>query len=234
MFVFQHQRLWRKMVGSIFRRGEIYYIAYCINGKQIKESTKQSKYKVAKEMLANIEAEISQGKTPYSAFRNATFEDLVELIKADYMKRGRKSWDTTEIRVNNLKRFFKGYTTSRITTKAIDKYIAMRLEEGLSEVTVNRELAALRRMLNLGYKATPRLVADVPAITTFKEDNARQGFLEYEDFLVFLDHLPEWNEKLHSLWLLHRLEKGCNLQALVDRHRLGRAVHQSSWHSVSH
>src|SRR4051812_15576688 len=47
---------------------------------------------------------------------------------------------------------------------------------------INRELAALKRMFNLGFKATPPLVYRVPAFPRLSENNVRTGFLEDTQF----------------------------------------------------
>ena len=41
----------------------------------------------------------------------------------------------------------------RVGTDAVKKYIAQRLKAGVGNATVNRELAALKRMFNLGIQA---------------------------------------------------------------------------------
>jgi integrase len=55
---------------------------------------------------------------------------------------------------------------------------------------MNRELAALKRMLNLGAKCTPPKVSRVPYIPMLKERNVRKGFFEHWDFLALRDALP--------------------------------------------
>ena len=48
-----------------------------------------------------------------------------------------------------------------ITSDRINKYILKRQKEGVSNGTINRELAALKRMFSLGAQATtPKVVHD--------------------------------------------------------------------------
>ena len=76
----------------------------------------------------------------------------------------------------------------------------MRQNNGLAYVafheatnaTINRELAALKRMFNIGAKQTPPVVDRVPFIPLLKENNARKGFFEHGEFLVLLDALPSF------------------------------------------
>ncbi len=63
-------------------------------------------------------------------------------------------------------------------------------DEGAANATINRELAALRRMLNLGYRA--ELVARVPYIRMLEENNVKTGFLEDFEYEALHDAMPEY------------------------------------------
>ena len=65
------------------------------------------------------------------------------------------------------------------------------LKPGASPATINRELAALKRMLNLGAKQTPPKVDRVPYIPMLRENNIRKGFFEHGDFLAFREKSPD-------------------------------------------
>jgi integrase len=70
--------------------------------------------------------------------------------------------------------------------------VLSRLEEGAKNATINRELSALKRILNLGAEQTPPLVNRVPHIPMLKENNVRKGFFEHDQFLALRDHLPQY------------------------------------------
>ncbi len=54
-------------MGSIYKRGQTYWIKYYRNGKPYYESTHSQKEPDAKRLLKSREGEISQGKLPGSA-----------------------------------------------------------------------------------------------------------------------------------------------------------------------
>ncbi|RPJ21429.1 MAG: site-specific integrase, partial [Desulfobacteraceae bacterium] len=79
-----------------------------------------------------------------------------------------------------------------INTARVKRYIEMRQTEGAQNGTINRELAALSKMLNLGAENTPRKVLAVPHIPKLKEANPRKGFFEYGEYQAVLAQLPEF------------------------------------------
>jgi site-specific recombinase XerD len=78
---------------------------------------------------------------------------------------------------------------SSIGSDYIQAYVLRRQEEGVESATINRELAALRRMFSLGVEH--RKVVNPPRIKTLNENNVRSGFFEHADFLRLRDALPE-------------------------------------------
>jgi integrase len=79
--------------------------------------------------------------------------------------------------------YFGDRSAAFLLEKTIDEYKDKRLAEGASKVTVNRELAVLKRAFSLGLKR--RLIKSVPQIELFPEPPPREGHYEYEDFLKF-------------------------------------------------
>ncbi len=179
-------------MGSIYKRGKTYWIQYYRNGKPYRESTKSKKEADAKRLLKRREGEISAGKLPGVYFDKVKFDELAEGLLRDYRINQRKATERVKLSVGHLKRYFEGYRVPEITTPRIEAYIEGRLAEGAANATINRELAALKRMLKLGAMQTPPIVNRVPHIPMLEEDNVRKGFFEHGDFIALRTALPSY------------------------------------------
>jgi integrase len=177
-------------MGSIYKRGDTWWIKYYRNGKAYRESSGSDKKMVAKKLLDRREGDIATGKAPGVQFDKVTFDDLAEAFLQDYRINQKKSIKRAERSVQSLSRIFRGSKVPNITTPEINSFVVSRLEEGARNATVNRELSALKRMLNLGASQTPPLVDRVPHIAMLKENNVRKGFFEHDEFLALRDALP--------------------------------------------
>ncbi|MFH2044771.1 MAG: site-specific integrase [Pseudomonadota bacterium] len=179
-------------MGSIYKRGEVWWIKYYRNGKSHRESSGTDKKMVAKKLLDRREGEIAQGKLPSVQFEKITFDQLAEDFLRDYRINQKKSLVRAEQSVNHLKQYFEGDRVPNINSPRIKAYIETRLEEGAANASINRELAALKRMLNLGAKQTPPIVDRVPHIPMLRENNTRKGFFEHDEFLALREALPDY------------------------------------------
>jgi integrase len=114
---------------------------------------------------------------------------LAENLIRDYRINHRASISDVESRWKlHLRPVFGALLPSQITSDLLDKYVDQRLKAGAANATINRELAALKRMLNLGYNATPPRVYFIPRFPRLYEDNVRKGFLrdeQYRRLLIF-------------------------------------------------
>lgn len=179
-------------MGCIYKRGNIYWLKYYRNGKPYQESSRSKVKQVAKALLKRREGEIGAGKVPGIVFAKVTFDELAEDFLRDYRINQRKSLIRAEQSVMHLKTFFEGFRVPNINTPVINQYIEKRLESGAANATINRELSAMKRMLNMGARQTPPKVNRAPYIKMLEENNARKGFLENGQFLAIRNHLPDY------------------------------------------
>jgi len=186
-----YRRKWKdKKTGEIKER-PIWWIKYYRCGKSYRESTKSDKITIAERLLKKREGEIAEGKLPGVYFDKVRFDDLAEDFITDYRINGRDTLSKAERSVKYLKEFFGGMKATEITTDKVKTYIDKRMEQGMSNGSVNRELSALKRIFHLGARCTPPRVNLIPYIPMLKESNIRKGFFEHGQYLAVKGALPE-------------------------------------------
>ena len=88
--------------------------------------------------------------------------------------------------------FFGGRRAATITTEDINRYVVKRqTEQGASNGTINRELAALQRAYTLAVEAGLLMRGSTPHIQKLKASNVRTEFFEHEQFTAIHGHLPD-------------------------------------------
>jgi integrase len=174
------------------------------DGRQLRKSTGQVSKEGAAEFLRQRIDEAKRGISPDVDPDKLYYGDLRQMYLDDYRNEGKRSLrvnsETGEEYVDSLPhldRFFgyhkagdKGVKVSRITVDAIARFKNERREAKASPGTINRSLAALRRMFKLAQEAGKLLAA--PPVKLFSEpEQPRAGFLEIEDYQKLYDALPE-------------------------------------------
>ena len=177
-------------MGCIYRRNSIYWIKFFRRGKPYHESSRSDKKEVAKRLLQKREGEISKGQLPGICFDRVPFSELAEDFLTDYRINKKKTLNKAERCARYLKGFFEGLRVTEITTAKIKAYVEARMERGLSNASINRELAALKRMFHLAARCTPPKASQIPYIPMLKESNTRKGFFEHQEYISVKGALP--------------------------------------------
>jgi integrase len=92
----------------------------------------------------------------------------------------------------HMRPFFGKVPADELTSALFEKYIDKRTDEEAAPATVNRELAHLKRALNLALRREPPQVTQFPHIEMLKVSNARQGFLRHDQYVALKHALPEY------------------------------------------
>jgi len=191
----------KKGNGSVFQRGAVWWVKYYHNGKPYRETSGSEKESDARKLLKKRLGEIALGRFIGPDAEQVRIRELAKDYLNDYRINGRKSLDKAERMVKRLDEdgkdkdsallaYFGDYKAHSVGTDRVKAYLAKRLEAGAANATINRELAALKRMFSLGIQAEK--IHRKPYIPMLKENNVRTGFFEHGEFVAFRGALPDY------------------------------------------
>lgn len=163
---------------------------YFHRGRRFRMSTGCDRQKDAQDVLRRKIVDIEQQDSSTD-----TVASLYDGIEHDYATNGRKSLPHLKsLWSNHLKAYFSTILAADLTPDQISEYVRKRRDAGAANASINRELAALKRMYKLAVKA--RKVKTVPYIAMLEERNVRKGFVRDDRY----EALARETEKA-GLWL---------------------------------
>jgi hypothetical protein len=145
--------------GSLYKQpgSNVWWMSYYRNGRQLRESTGTTDEANAGKILKKRVAQVTTGTHPGLAIERVRVDELAMDFLTDYKVNGHKSLDDAEAPWRlHLAPAFSGMKAAHVTTAKLRQYVDERQTEGAATATINRELAALRRMFYLGHQSTPR------------------------------------------------------------------------------
>ena len=184
-----------KGTGCVYQRPDspVWWIKYSRYGKPYRESAKTTNRRKAEIVLKTRLAEIVSGTFVGPQAERVRVAELADDFLREYRINGRKSLDDVTARWNlHLKPFFGVLRAIDVTSELIARYVDARQRQSASNATINRELAALKRMFRLGNQATPAKVQRMPAFPHLKEDNVRKGFLDDAQYRKLVEGTELW------------------------------------------
>jgi integrase len=192
--------------GSIFQMhgSQNLWIKFYKNGRPVRESAGSPLRSEARKLLSKRMAEVKSGKFIGLKREKIKVAELAEDMIRDYKNNAMKSLSDLETRWKiHLKPFFGDKRAVEVSSDLVARYIDQRLEEDAKPATINRELAALKRMFSLAHESTPPKIVAIPYIKTLREQNRRTGFLDSKQH----DALAASTGKI-GLWLRSIFEIG--------------------------
>lgn len=171
--------------GSLFKRAgsPYWWIQYHRNGKCYRESTGTQKEPKARHILQRRLGEAASDFFIAPQTARIKVSELAVDFERDQKIRERKAAADAKTRWElHLKPFFGHIRAVQVGTDQISGYIEKRQDKGAANATINRELACLKRMFNLGAQSSPPKVHRVPTFPRLTERNVRTGFVEDADY----------------------------------------------------
>jgi integrase len=181
--------------GSLYQQKDsaVWWIKYHRNGRSFRESTRTTDKHKASRALARRLAEINTGAFVGPVYERITVGELAEDLFRDYRINGRKTTSDVETRWRlHLEPFFATRRVAEVTSDLVAKYVDQRQLEKAQNATINREMAALKRMFRIGMYSTPPKVLRLPKFPKLAEDNVRKGFLEDAQYKKLIGYCPDF------------------------------------------
>jgi integrase len=176
--------------GQVYKRGDTYWICYWHRGRRYRESAKTDNERAARKLLRDRLTDFGRGKTAAIVSSKVTFGQMAESYLNDYATNKRRSLVSARNNVEHLRQFFGDDLAIDIKTPTIRQFIKAMQDKGYSNASINRYLAALRRMFSLMIE--DEVLEAAPHFPMLEEDNVRQGTIEPGDFERLLVALPAY------------------------------------------
>jgi integrase len=195
----KERRSWKRGAGAVKLHHGAWYIRFTYGGKRKEERTNAKTEREARRILRNRLTDADRGDYLPEAAKTRVRE-LFEDMRRDYAINGKRETDLKK-RWKHLEPVFGGDLAAGVTTARIRKYVVERSAEKAAPATVKLELAALRRMFQLGYEGEK--VLRVPNFPTITVSNTRACFFEQDAFARMHAELPEYLRPLATVgyWL---------------------------------
>ena len=165
--------------GSVYQQqgSANWWIQYYRNGKVYRQSARTPKRREAEKLLQKKLGEIATHNFIEPRSEKILVKELADDLLREYKINNRKSLDDLKTRwKKHLSSEFGDLRAAHVGNDHLTRYIAKRQQEEASNATINRELAALKRMFSLGVRA--RKVYTAPSFPHLEERNVRKGFVE--------------------------------------------------------
>jgi integrase len=212
MKVVERVRFGGRGQGSLIRYegSGIWYSAYCVRGKEHRESTRTEDLRQAKRVHRQLLDKVAADRQGLKKFlspvdRGLRVGEVLDWLAADYRLRHKES-PQFRSHLKPVRAHFDDWLVIDLMDESIDAYIEERLEADKGAATINRETQILGQALRLALKR--RRIPSMPSIRHLPENNTRQGFFERPEFETLVAVLPNYLEDFTRFAYLTGWRKG--------------------------
>ncbi len=178
---------------GLVKRGNVWWMSFVYQGKQVRRSTGTSDKRLAEAILAKVKVKIIEGRFFDRLEENErTFAEMMERYQAEHAVK-KASQRTYKGSIKNMLPFFGQYTLAEVTPKRIVQYKAKRYAEGVKPATINRELAIMKNAFNIAIREW-EWCRDNPVrrVSMEKEHNTRDRWLTDQEETRLVKACPPW------------------------------------------
>jgi hypothetical protein len=183
-------------MGSVYKRGNVWWIAYVRDGQQFCESSRnkangaKGTHADATRLLQLREGDVAKGLPVSPEIGRMLFSEALQDVIRDQRTNERRAIDSTQRRIDlHLLPYFKNRRIAEVTTTQVRAYVEHRRDSGATAATINRELSVIRRAFRLAHRAGNILA--LPHLEFLDESrNVRHGFLEPAEFKKVTQRCP--------------------------------------------
>lgn len=181
---------------GLYKRGEIWWMSFIYQGKQVRRSTETDDRKLAQRIFDKIKGEIAEGKWfERLPGQDLTFKDMADKYLNEYSARNKSARSHTRDKslIKHLLDHFETRPLLEIRAKEIAAYKETRRGQGASPRTVNYELTLMGHMFNIAAREW-EWVRENPARRVSKEKvrNTLERWLTIQEETRLLAKSPPW------------------------------------------
>jgi site-specific recombinase XerD len=197
---------------GLFRRGKVWHMSFICKGRRYRKSTETEDRKLAQRILDKVKGEIAENRWfERLPGEDKTFREMMEKFLDEHASK-KISYKSYQSYVRSLNPFLGDYTLTDITPKIINEYKLKRRSDGVKPGSINRELAILKKALNLALKEW-EWIKENPAskVSMEQENNKRDRWLTDDEEKRLLEACSPWLREL----VIFALNTGMRLSEIL-------------------
>lgn len=186
----------------IYRRQNMWYIDYSVNGRRVRKSVGPSK-KMAELALKNVEVRIAKSEIlGITEPRKMIFENLCdEYLQFSKANKTASSFRRDGTSIKNLLTEFNGKLITVITAHDLEQYKNKRRDE-VEPATINRELSCIKHMYTKARQWGYMQGNPLQEVRKFREKPGRTYCLKDDEESRLLQYCPEYTKPI-VIFALH-------------------------------